>query len=242
MAHLFSVLGFVTLYGLGMSGGKKGTASFISGLILNLSYIIFRWASMGHIPVTDRYDSLIVMGFISALGGLFLHLRKEIDGFMNFFPLLPIGFCLLGIFQERVDTISPNMNSEWFFLFMIFFIVGFSLMGIGSVLGGMFLWYSRVRLEILQYRFTLAGWLSFSFALVAGSVWFFLAYGVYWYWSAKELWTTISWLYYGFYLHGRLLNSMRGWLASEIGAAGLAILLFAYLGVTPVLGSPWSQF
>ncbi|MFN3740911.1 MAG: hypothetical protein ACK4TF_09630 [Thermodesulfovibrionales bacterium] len=56
------------------------------------------------------------------------------------------------------------------------------------------------------------------------------------------LWTTIVWFYYALYLHGRFINSLRGPIASEIGVAGILVLLFSYLGVTPILGSPWTQF
>ena len=242
MSHLFVILAITTLYALAMRGDKKGCVFFIAGLILHFLYITVRWVSLGHIPITDRYDILGIMAFLSALGFIYLHYIKRIKRIMDFFPLLPVLLCLLAVFQERVDTINPAMSSSWFYLYMALFIAGFVLKGVGTVLGVMYLKESETMLEILQYRFTLAGWMFFSFALIAGSVWFYLAYGVYWLWTAKELWTTIVWFYYGFYLHARLVNSLKGWLAAEIGAAGFVVLLFSYLGVTPILGSPWTQF
>lgn len=242
MIHLFLLLGLITLYALGMLDNKKGRALFTTGILIHAAYIVYRGTVMGRLPVTDRYDILGVMAFLSASSFFYFHYIKKAEGVMNTLPLLPVFLCFLVVFQERVDTISPNMNSVWFYLYMTLFILGFVLLGLGSVLGVTYLKDSRIAFEILQYRMTLAGWLLFSLALVAGSVWFYLSYGVYWLWTAKELWTTIAWFYYGFYLHARLLNSLKGWVASEVGAAGFLILTFAYLGVTPVLGSPWTQF
>jgi ABC-type transport system involved in cytochrome c biogenesis permease subunit len=242
MTHLFFMLGFISLYSLGMLGGRKGHALYVSGLLLHAAYIVSRWLSMDHIPVSDKHDILSLVAFISALSFLYLHYIKKITDVMNVLPLLPVFLCMLSLFQERINTINPNMDSVWFYLYMIFFIVGFAMLGIGTVLGVMYLLKTAGSLEPLQYRFTLAGWIFFSVALIAGSVWFYLAYGVYWLWTAKELWTTIVWFYYGFYLHARLLNSLKGPIAAEVGASGFIVLLFAYLGVTPILGSPWTQF
>ncbi len=242
MSHLFVVLFISTLYALGMLGGRQGSAFFVAGMVVNLSYLVLRWGLLNRLPVTDRFDILLFIAFVISLSYFYLHTAKRIEGVMNVLPLFSAGLSLLAVFQERIDTISPNMNSPWFYLYMILFIIGFSLMGIGSVTGILYLQKAVQSLEMLQHRFILAGWLFFSFALIAGSVWFFLAYGVYWLWTAKELWTTIAWFYYSFYLHARLVNSMKGAIASEIGLAGFGIMLFSYLGVTPILGSPWTQF
>lgn len=242
MIYLFWMLVFISLYSLGMLSGRKGYVLYLAGMAVHLSYIIARWLDIGHIPVSDKHDILSIVAFLSALSFLYLHYSKKLPGIMNILPLLPVGLCFLSLFQERINTINPNMDSVWFFLYMIFFIMGFALLGIGSIIGVLYLMRTEVLMEILQYRFTLAGWMFFSVALIAGSVWFYLSYGVYWLWTAKELWTTIVWFYYGFYLHARLVNRLTGTIAAEVGASGFLVLLFAYLGVTPILGSPWTQF
>lgn len=242
MSHLFLILGITTLYAFGLLDTRKGNALYVSGCIVNVVYVIYRWISLAHLPVTCKHDILITMAMLSSCSYFYLYARKKIEGIMSVLPLLPAVFSVLAVFQERMETINPNMASFWFYLYMTLFVAGFSLMGIGSVLGVQYLRSETPALESLQYRFILAGWLIFSFSLVAGSVWFFLSYGVYWLWTAKELWTTIVWFYYGFYLHSRFLSSFKGFPAVETGAAGFMVLLFAYIGVTPILGSPWTQF
>jgi ABC-type transport system involved in cytochrome c biogenesis permease subunit len=242
MIHLLILLAISSLYAFGLFNSRNGNLLFLTGMLTHAIYILSRWVMLDHIPLTCRYDILSVISFFSALSFIYLVYSRKISGIMNILPLLPILFVLLAVFQDRIDTINPNMNSHWFYIHMIFYVIGFALMGIGSVLGALYLKDSDRSKELIQYRFTLAGWLLFSFSLIAGSVWFYLAYGVYWLWTAKELWTTIVWFYYGFYLHARTISSLKGWMVSEIGAAGFIVMLFAYLGVTPILGSPWTQF
>jgi ABC-type transport system involved in cytochrome c biogenesis permease subunit len=53
---------------------------------------------------------------------------------------------------------------------------------------------------------------------------------------------TVTWFFFSFYLHARLMKSLRGRPAALIGVLGFVVMLFSYLGVTPILGSPWTQF
>ena len=68
------------------------------------------------------------------------------------------------------------------------------------------------RAESNQYRSLLLGYVLFSIAMIFGGIWAYLAWGTYWLWTPKELWTTIVWFFYSLYLHARLV---RGWTRPE---------------------------
>jgi len=242
MMGLIFILFFTTLYGLSMAGGKCGRYFFISGFLLNTGHIIYRWSFLGRLPVTERYDILLVMAAMTA--GSYFYFQRKLPTSLLFsvLPLIVVLFCFFALFQEKLDTIEPNMNSLWFYLYMMLFASGYALMTAGSAAGMIHLLGKNSSHEVIQYRLTLFGWLLFSFSLIAGSIWFFRVHGVYWLWTAKELWTTVAWFYYSFYFHARMVNTFSARSASLLGAAGLGVLLFSYLGVTPLLGSPWTQF
>ncbi len=240
MFHILIILSSVVFYSIGIMGGRKALICFIAGVLINGGYLLYRSFHLGHLPVTGKYDVLLFTGLLC--GVYLLRLYRSLPHDSNYILLLPVVFLFFAIFQERVDTISPEMNSLWLYLHMTLFVFAFSLLSTGSATGIIYLMRKDSRFELLQYRFILSGWLFFSLSLIAGSVWFFLAQGVYWLWTAKELWLTITWFYYGLYLHGRYVDFLKGETASEIAVAGVFVILFAYLGVTPVLGSPWTQF
>ncbi len=242
MLSLVYALLFISLYVLSLSGGRSGRIFFHTGMLLHAGYIAYRAVFLGRLPVTERHDILMSIAFGAALGrfifgrsGAGRRHQYVVSGFV-------LLYCFLAVFQERMDTIEPIMNTRWFYLHIALFIVGFVLFTYSAVSGVLYLLVDGAHHEKDQYRFALFGWIFFSFSLIAGGIWFFRAYGVYWLWTSKELWTTIAWFYYGFYLHSRMVMQLRGWTASIIGETGLAVMLFAYLGVGPLLGSPWTQF
>lgn len=242
MISIFYILFFISLYGLSVIGGKKGAFLFAAGLLLHAGYIIYRCYFLGRLPIAERHDILLAMAFVVGLSFFYFYRKVSLDILLNYLPLFTVIFCFFALFHERVDTIEPNMNSGWFYLYMSLFISGYSLLAIGSVAGVFYLREKDAVKEVIQYKSILLGWLLFSFSLIAGSVWFYLVHGVYWLWTAKELWTTIAWFYYSLYLHARMRGNLKGLPASALGCAGFGIIMFSYLGVTPLLGSPWTQF
>lgn len=242
MISLFYILIFITLYSLSLIGGKQGRQYFVGGLILHGGYVIYRWSFLGRVPVTERHDMLMIMAFLIAASFFFFVKKVPLKALLNTLPGFVLTFCFFSIFHEKMDTIEPSMNSPWFYLHTSLLITGISILSVGAIAGIFYLFERSTANESRQYRIILIGWLVYALSLVAGSVWLFLVYGAYWLWAARELWTAISWFYYSFYLHGRLVRPLKGAPSVYIGIGGLAVLLFAYLGVTPILGSPWTQF
>jgi len=242
MITLLPVMLFICLYALSINGGRPGRRFFISAVAVHAIYVIYRWYFLGWIPVTERFDILLVMAFVVAGGYFYFRKIFPDQDMLAVFAGVIAFLSIMAIFQGRMDTIDPSMESVWFFAYSIFFIAGFSLFTISAAAGILNIKTGADGFERLQYRTSLFGWLLFSFALVSGSFWFYLTYGTYWLWTAKELWITIVWFYYSFYLHGRMIRGLAGRPSVIIGMAGLPVLLFTYLGVTPILGSPWSQF
>jgi ABC-type transport system involved in cytochrome c biogenesis permease subunit len=80
----------------------------------------------------------------------------------------------------------------------------------------------------------------FSLSMVFGGIWAYLAWGTYWLWTPKELWTSILWLFYTFYLHARLRRWWMGKPSAVLGIAGFGVVLFTYLGVSLLMKSSHS--
>jgi ABC-type transport system involved in cytochrome c biogenesis permease subunit len=105
------------------------------------------------------------------------------------------------------------------------------LFAIGAVFGVVVLYHDEEPAELNQYRSLLLGYVLFSVAMIFGGIWASLAWGSYWLWTPKELWTTIVWLFYGLYLHARLVRRWTGPKVIWLGILGFAIVLFTYVGV-----------
>jgi ABC-type transport system involved in cytochrome c biogenesis permease subunit len=133
--------------------------------------------------------------------------------------------------------LPPVLNTIWFELHVILSFVSYALFGVGAVYGILALGRDEPSAERHQYRSLLLGYVLFSTAMIFGGIWAYLAWGAYWLWTPKELWTTIVWFFYSLYLHARLV---RGWAGPKVvwmGIIGFAIVLFTYLGVSLLMKS-----
>jgi len=91
-------------------------------------------------------------------------------------------------------------------------------------------------IDELTYRAISIGFPIFTLGgLIFGAIWADQAWGVYWSWDPKETWSLITWLFYAFYLHARLLKGWRGPRVSVVAVLAFTVVIFTYLGVNLLL-------
>lgn len=83
-------------------------------------------------------------------------------------------------------------------------------------------------LESLAYRLNVVGFVGWTFTLIAGAIWAERAWGRYWGWDTKEVWTFIIWVIFAGYIHARATRGWRGSRAAWLGIIGFAAVLFNY--------------
>jgi cytochrome c-type biogenesis protein CcsB len=103
----------------------------------------------------------------------------------------------------------------------------------GTEVGGNFMdaLPSAAELDQAAYRLHAIAFPLWTFTIVAGAIWAESAWGHYWGWDPKEVWSFVIWVIYAGYLHAR---ATRGWgprKAAYIACVGFAALLFNFLVV-----------
>lgn len=230
------------LYSLGLMEGKKGRCMVVSGLVFHLLIMLGRGITLGTIPLTEKHDTISFMAFASALSYWYISRKADIKNLSLIALPLAAIIIVIAVFHEPINTVGPFLRTPWFYLHSSLFFFSYGVFGVSFCIGLSSLFGKEIEYENLQYRTALTGWVIYSISLVAGSIWFFIAYGTYWVWSPKELWTTLAWFHYGIYLHARMMKGLRGRPASAIGSLGYIILLFAYFGVGTLIPSPPTEF
>ncbi len=87
---------------------------------------------------------------------------------------------------------------------------------------------SATTLENLAYRVNVIGFILWTFTLMAGSIWAENAWGRYWGWDTKEVWTFIVWVIYAGYVHARATRGWRGSRSAWLAIIGFAAVLFNF--------------
>ncbi|WP_426321448.1 c-type cytochrome biogenesis protein CcsB [Microbacterium sp. E-13] len=87
---------------------------------------------------------------------------------------------------------------------------------------------SSEALESLAYRFAILGFIFWTFTLIAGSIWANDAWGRYWGFDTKEVWTFVIWVLYAGYIHARATRGWRGSRSAWLSIIGFTAVIFNF--------------
>jgi cytochrome c-type biogenesis protein CcsB len=95
---------------------------------------------------------------------------------------------------------------------------------------------SHEMLDEITYKSIAIGFPIFTLGgLIFGAIWADQAWGKYWTWDPKETWSLITWFFYAFYLHSRLMRGWKGKKVAIVAVLGFMAVIFTYLGVNLLL-------
>ncbi len=95
---------------------------------------------------------------------------------------------------------------------------------------------SAETLDDITYKSIAMGFPIFTLGgLIFGAIWADQAWGKYWSWDPKETWSLITWFFYAFYLHSRLMRGWKGKKVAMVAVLGFVAVIFTYLGVNLLL-------
>lgn len=204
-----------------------------AGFAVQSLYIFVRGVEIGRIPLVGVHDTLCF--FSASLVGFALPLHNTLKNKDFFYYMLGGLTALLTAFATLGSPYSmpipPVLKTYWFELHVALSFFSYALFGISAFLGALYLKDKDLPVERLQYKYSLIGYGFFSLSMIFGGIWAYFAWGTYWLWTPKELWTTILWLFWSLYLHARLRPTWAGKPVAMLGIAGFAIVMFTYLGV-----------
>ena len=67
-----------------------------------------------------------------------------------------------------------------------------------------------------------------TFTLMSGAIWAEKAWGRYWGWDTKEVWTFVIWVVYAGYLHARATRGWTGTRAAWLSIVGYLCIVFNF--------------
>ncbi len=159
---------------------------------------------------------------------------------------------LSAVFPREITAISPVLKSYWFGIHVVLAFLADAAFAMACGIGIMYLIQERhvkskninslfLKLPSLQvldeinYHLITLGFSLLSLGIITGIIWANTAWGSYWRWDPKEVWSLITWVIYALVLQLRLTLGWRGKKAAILSVRGFAIVIFAFFGVTLIL-------
>ena len=220
--------------------------------VFQLVATVLRGVAASRVPWANMFEFALTGTLIITLVFLIVNLKWDL-AFVGAFSI-GLVLLLLGLAATRyyveVVPLPPALQSYWLVIHVFvatlgtgFFALGFALSltqllqtrreqrgveGKPTRLG----WLTRLpdsaQLENYAYRLIIIGFIFWTFTLIAGAVWAEKAWGRYWGWDTKEVWTFIIWTIYAGYIHARSTRGWRGTRSAVLAMVGFAAVMFNF--------------
>jgi cytochrome c-type biogenesis protein CcsB len=224
---------------------RLAMALTVIGWVLHVGGTVLRGVAAGRVPWANMFEFSLTMTAI--IIGVFLVVQFWQD--LRFLGVYVTGFVtlFLGVattnFYVAVAPLPPALQSYWLVIHVFVASLGTGFYGLGAALSVVQLLQARreskglrplpaiptpERLEALAYRLIVVGFVFWTFTLMAGAIWAEHAWGRYWGWDTKEVWTFIIWVIFAGYIHARATRGWRGSRSATLAIVGFGAVMFNF--------------
>ena len=237
------VVYFASLFARREKWAGRGLILAVIGFCFHSAALVLRTASSGHAPFTNMYESLSFLSWAMVLVLIIFGRKPRVPHLSPYLMLIAVALVALAsspLMPKDATPLVPALQSYWLWLHVSVTLLGEAFFAVAFVAS--LLWLSagseekRERLDALSYRAVAVGFPLFTLGgLVFGMVWAYRAWGRYWAWDPKEVWSLITWFVFALYLHTRIVMGWKGKRSALIAIIGFLAALFTYFGVNYLL-------
>ncbi|MEV0649214.1 c-type cytochrome biogenesis protein CcsB [Phytomonospora sp. NPDC050363] len=230
------------------------------GAALHLASLVLRAWSVGRVPWGNMYEFIIAVCLVGVVTWLVVVMTGMAARRLGLFITL-VAILLLGtatrLYTEAAPLV-PALNSYWIAIHVTAAVIASGIFMVGFVPAALQLIrrrYDQVQgsgrtlrfpislgerlpavanLERLVFKLHVFAFPLWTFGVIAGAVWAERAWGRYWGWDPKEVWSFVAWVIYAAYLHARATGPGGRRLAPWIVVIGWVAMIFNLFGVNLV--------
>lgn len=239
--------------------GRIAVSLIALGFLVEAGGVVTRALSVERAPWGNMYEFNITFSTVAV--GVFLTLlalRKNVRWIglpLITTVLLDLGLAVTVLYTES-DQLVPALHSYWLWIHVSTAIFCGAAFYVGAVSTSAYLFKdgyearlqrgetpgrfatsvlerlpSAASLDKFTYRMNAAIFPLWTFTIIAGAIWAGDAWGRYWGWDPKEVWSFITWVAYACYLHARATAGWKGRKAAYLALIAFGCWLFNYYGV-----------
>ncbi|HTN53416.1 MAG TPA: cytochrome c biogenesis protein CcsA, partial [Anaeromyxobacter sp.] len=214
-----------------------GRPALLAGVAAHLAATVGRGAAIGFFPLTSKMESFSAAALATALvaAATFRPVRAYL------LPLLGVLGAAMGAALALSGDLRwppPLMRTIWYPLHIPLSFLAYATWAAAAAAAvawwveGEAAWVARVD------RLALWGFALWSLSMVTGGVWGVVAWGSWFMWDPKVIWSVILWFHYAAFVHLRLTPSLQGrpGVRPALAALGFGFVLVAYVGTSFLFG------
>jgi len=221
------------------------------GLLLNGVGVAARAVEAGHVPWSNMYEYTISGTFFAVLVYVLIQRRRDVaflGAGVTGLATVSLGLGLTVLYAD-VNPLPPALQSYWLIIHVSIAVIVTGIFAVSFIATVLQLmrdsrdtgrrWTgARARfleavpaassLEALSFRLNAVGFVLWTFTVMAGAIWAEHAWGRYWGWDPKEVWSFVIWVLYAAYLHARTTQGWAGRRSAWLAIAGFVALIMNF--------------
>lgn len=239
--------------------GRMAVSMTVLAFLVEAGGVLARALSVQRAPWGNMYEFSITFSTVAVGAYLVLLALKKNVRWMGLLlvttVLLDLGIATTWLYTDS-DQLVPALHSYWLWIHVSTAIICGAVFFLGGVGTLMYLFRdsyenklanggepgafaqsvlsrlpSAASLDKFSYRINAAVFPLWTFTIIAGAIWAGDAWGRYWGWDPKEVWSFITWVAYACYLHARATAGWKGRKAAYLALIAFGCWLFNYYGV-----------
>ncbi|MFI1966953.1 c-type cytochrome biogenesis protein CcsB [Streptomyces pathocidini] len=239
--------------------GRIAVSLTVLAFLLEAAGVVTRALSVQRAPWGNMYEFSTTFSTVAVGAYLAFLLAKKNVRWIGLplvtTVLLDLGLAVTVLYTDS-DQLVPALHSYWLWIHVSTAIVCGAVFYLGAVATLLYLFRdsyenklagggepgafatsvlerlpSAASLDKFAYRINAAFFPLWTFTIIAGAIWAGEAWGRYWGWDPKEVWSFITWVAYACYLHARATAGWKGRKAAYLALIAFACFLFNYYGV-----------
>ena len=237
---------------------RVAVALTVLGVLIHGAGVVTRALGAGRVPWGNMYEFLTTGAFVAVAVFLIVLIRRD----LRFLGTFVIGLAIIMLvaasvsFWTPVGHLVPALQSYWLIIHVSIAVLSSALFtltfamsalqlvqsyrqknlaaGRADKLGFMRVVPNALSLENLSYRINAIAFIGWTFTLMFGAIWAEKAWGRFWGWDPKEVWTFVIWVVYAGYLHARATRGWTGTRAAWLSIVGYACVIINFTLVNTV--------
>lgn len=236
-----TIAAYLSAFVARVAGKNKAAQIFyLAGFIIAAASFGYRWYNVRHVPFQNLFEVFLSMAIFICPLSIFCRRLLRVGGetadmLIGAILLVPAGF----IFNAEPQQLPPALQCWLFAPHVAVYLLGYVIMAKAMVQALCQLKSNRgsadagpISYEEGTYKMICLGFPFLTLGLIMGSWWGKLAWGDYWGWDPKELWSLASWLIYVEYFHVRYMFGKKyPRLNSSLAILGAIVIVITLLWV-----------
>lgn len=215
------------------------------GTVLVVAGVVLRAAEVHRWPLGNMYEFAIVGSMFVLVTYCVWATRRDLR-WLGLFVVTPVLLNLglaITVWYTDASELMPSLRSVWLAIHVTVATLAVAVFTIGFSLGILYLVQDRLEtarerprsfmdrlpdsgvLERMTYAVHIVAFPLWTFTVIAGAIWARQAWGSYWNWDPKEVWSFVIWVVYAAYLHARATTGWKRQNAVWIALAGFACII-----------------